>query len=150
VSQNLLRLIPTDPLWIPSLVQQSICIERVRSLVTDALDVRSMTYANVTFVDAGQNFQAIFCPSCHAEIELSWWQPAMGSASVARFARLDIETPCCGFPSTLNDLRYHWPQGFARWVVEATGPGRRVLTEREVSQLEHAVEHELRQIWTRH
>ena len=41
--------------------------------------------------------------------------------------------------TTLNDLRYHWPQGFPRWVLEAFSPGREVLADSEVAELKAIV-----------
>jgi len=30
-----------------------------------------------------------------------------------------VTLPCCGAGSHLEELRYEWPQGFARFVLEA-------------------------------
>jgi hypothetical protein len=42
----------------------------------------------------------------------------MDAAERDHFTDLTIVTPCCGTHTTLNDLVYDWPQGFARWRVE--------------------------------
>jgi hypothetical protein len=38
-------------------------------------------------------------------------------------ARLDASMPCCGGSTSLNALRFDWPAGFARFVLEARNAG---------------------------
>jgi hypothetical protein len=59
-------------------------------------------------------------------------------------------TPCCGSRVSLNDLRYEWPAGFARLVLEAWNPNVTRLDEEEVSKLEEVLGAPLRIIWTRY
>jgi hypothetical protein len=65
-----------------------------------------------------------------------------------RFTDLAVVVPCCGAATSLNDLRYDWPIGFARWELIEFGPGRMELTDTEVLELEQAVGHRLRQVRT--
>jgi hypothetical protein len=64
------------------------------------------------------------------------------------FTDLAVVVPCCSAATSLNDLRYHWPMGFAQWELIAFGPGRTQLTDTEVCESEQAVGHRLRQVWT--
>jgi hypothetical protein len=42
----------------------------------------------------------------------------------------------------------YWPQGFARWWLEARNPDRGKLQPEELAELESAVGHPLREVWT--
>jgi hypothetical protein len=58
------------------------------------------------------------------------------------------DPPCCGAATSLNDLVYEWPQGFARWALEIMNPGRGFLTDEEIERLARTVGHPLREIRT--
>ena len=64
----------------------------------------------------------------------------------AGFATLTVTVPCCGGQVSLNDLRYDWPCGFARFELEAWNPNRDRLTADELAQLAAALGCEVRQI----
>ena len=51
------------------------------------------------------------------------------------FENLDIETPCCGFKTSLNDLEYHSRACFALCAIEVEGAPRE-LTKTELQLLE--------------
>jgi len=63
----------------------------------------------------------------------------MDRASEGRFADLSVVLPCCGVVASLNDLRYEWPAGCARFVLEAMNPGGPALSAAQVAQLEQLV-----------
>jgi hypothetical protein len=100
------------------------------------------------FWDAGGNFERVLCPSCGTEVATDWWQQRMFAAWDTGCRSLDVTTLCCGAPTTLNDLVYEWPQGFARWVLEIKNPRRQFLTDQELDALAGTVGHPLREIWT--
>jgi hypothetical protein len=71
----------------------------------------------------------------------------MDEASAHGFVALQVIVPCCHIQTTLNDLRYKWPAGFARFIMEVRNPGRsEALTEEEIRQLEHLLGCKLRQV----
>ena len=65
-----------------------------------------------------------------------------------RFADLTITLPCCGNVSSLNDVLYEWPTGFARFQLKARNPGKGV-EEATVHDLEEILGCPLRKIWAR-
>lgn len=65
-----------------------------------------------------------------------WWPDAMDRAHGRHFADLAVTVPCCGAATSLNDLRYDWPAGFARFVLEATNPGVPELPDAALAELE--------------
>ncbi len=148
MSENWLRLIPTAPDWVPDRVAEARAKATLRKQAPKAHDLSTETFAEITFVDCGGNFQGIYCPHCDAEVPITWWQKAMNAAQESGFLSLQVTMPCCGGSASLNDLRYDWPMGFARWELVAFSPERMELDEIEMQELENAVGHGLRQIWT--
>jgi hypothetical protein len=72
----------------------------------------------------------------------------MDHAYGTKFADLGVVTPCCGAATTLNDLNYDWPQGFARWWLQALNPRRGKLEPDELAKLASALGVRLREVWT--
>ena len=66
------------------------------------------------------------------------WQARMGLAYETRFTDLSIVTPCCNKPSSLNDLKYQGPAGFARYVLAVIDPPAEVDAE-VLSELERVL-----------
>ena len=104
------------------------------------------TTEEVRFIDQGSNFEGVYCPACSADLD-QWWKEAMDRAWQTRFANLAAVVPCCGSATSLNDLRYVWPAGFARFVLEAKNPGITDLAHHDLAQLETTLGCRLRRIW---
>jgi len=100
------------------------------------------------FVDAGQNFDSVSCSACGAALELGWWTTRMDEAETRLFSELSIHTPCCQMPTSLNDLNYDMPQGFARFTLSVRNPAR-PLKPAELRELEALLGTPLRVVWTR-
>ncbi len=71
----------------------------------------------------------------------------MEAAETHAFAQLDVTMPCCGRAGSLNDLRYDWPMGFARFVLSARNPNLPELPPEALRRLVQIVGCELRVIW---
>lgn len=136
MSDNFLILIPASPDFVPAEAAQAAALERFKSFVPKADDVIRDSTAEVRFIDAGVNFERISCPACRRPLALRWWEGAMTAAEKRDFTDLRVTLPCCGKPSTLNDLLYFWAQGFARFSLEAMNPGLRELKSDQVRELE--------------
>lgn len=136
MSDTFLLLIPSAPDFVPSEAAQAAALTRFKSFLPKAEDVMCDSTDEVRFIDAGVNFERISCPACRRPMALRWWQDAMNAAAEKVFADLAITLPCCGKPSSLNDLVYFWAQGFARFSLEALNPGQRDLRVDQVRELE--------------
>jgi hypothetical protein len=146
VSDAVLRIIPEDPAFVPSQERcDAACVRLREVLVGVEVDVRVTD--EITFVDAGANFESVACPLCDAEIDQDWWGEAVGEAAEGSFEALTVKVPCCGGETSLNDLRYEMPQGFARCVIEATNPNVDALPQHVVDELVAILGCELRVIW---
>jgi hypothetical protein len=148
VSDNFLRLIPTDPDYLPTFDARASAIEKLRLWLPAADEITATATADVEFVDQGGNFERVLCPSCGTELALQDWHDAMDRAAGTAFRDLSMVTPCCGAATSLNDLIYEWPAGFARFVLEAMNPNARDLTERQHRELEEVLGTPLRRIWS--
>lgn len=144
-----LILIPTDPEWVPDAdqaTQAEQAVDRLTPAREGEIDFRAP--GHVEFVHCGENFETIGCPSCGAMLDIKWWHERMNAAydGTSSFGALDVTTPCCGVTSTLNDLDYNFPQGFASWWVRVHYANRPWLDDTEREQVEAALGHAVREI----
>jgi len=119
MSIHLTRWIPVDPTFVPSDTGIARALEWLRTHASDAESVTAESFPAIRFVDCGENFEAIYCPRCGAELSLSWWQAAMDAAAATAFEDRGVTLPCCDATDGLETLRYDSPIKFARFVLEA-------------------------------
>ncbi len=144
-----LRIIPADPRFVPSTEAWTKARHLLKFLLPFAEDIYSVEMVGTRFFDPGADLQRVECPFCGKDL-LRWWQGAMSRASVRGFKVLDVVTPCCQTETTLNDLRYERPAGFARFAMVVRDPGREVgLTDEEIRPVEDALGCRLRQVRAR-
>ena len=137
MSDTYLRLIPTDPSFIPgSDVQND--LKRYLALLYSDEQISLITNDNIEFIDQGENFESVYCNICGKMIDTGDWQDAMDDAYQKQFDDLGYTTPCCKSLTTLNDLVYTMPAGFARFVIEVFNPGEEISRE-DLSKLEKIV-----------
>jgi hypothetical protein len=150
MSDNFLRLIPTDPTWTPSTGAAQQATATLSALVPNAESVTVELYEEVTFIDQGGNFERLTCPACQAPLEMDWWADRMDDAAQSQFTDLAVVTPCCGATTSLNDLAYDWPAGFARVELSAMNPGRDWLQDSELAQVSAVFGHPVKQVMARY
>lgn len=148
MSVEILKLIPTDPSWIPDREAQEKARALLLMMVPQSSELRAIVRSDVEFIDQGENFARVLCPMCRATLETTWWQQAMDKACKTHFSRLEVQTPCCHQSASLNELNYDWPAGFAKFSLEARDPmlGEE-LSAKDMQKLEEALHCRLRQIW---
>jgi hypothetical protein len=146
MSVNYLRFIPTDPVYDPPLAKDQQAEQLLASCVPKSTEITSHRYETIQFVDAGSNWELIHCPGCRAILEEDVWGSLVDQASVTHFANLSLSMPCCGAISSLNDLHYGWPVGFARFVLQARDPNAELNGE-QLRLLEEVLGCHLRTIW---
>ena len=150
MSDNYLKLIPTQPEYSPAGAAQIAARKLLRSVVRESGEVTTKTGAEIEFVDAGGNFERITCPNCGEGISNIWWSSSVSQARQSRFRFLNVVTPCCQTEASLNDLEYTWPQGFARFVLVAKNPGITTVDNETLERLEELLGCRLRVIWARY
>lgn len=129
MSEYLLKIIPKDPIFIPSSFAQEKIKGFLCSYFIEADDIIVRLEDNIEFVDQGENFERIVCLDCGREVDMEWWQESMCEASEDDFKDLSITMPCCGTHSSLNNLKYEWPAGFGKFIIEILNPNRELEKE---------------------
>lgn len=70
---------------------------------------------------------------------MDWWQGAMDEKLEAGHPFNQRMLPCCAASATLHDLKYDWPQGFARFSLEVMNTGVGDLLPEQLASLEHTL-----------
>ena len=136
MSDHFLVVIPADPK--APLPESAIALRDALARLANTNDARVKDYGKLQFIDCGEAFEGIACPSCNAAIQIEQWHAWMDADWHGEdgFHLHRHDTPCCGTEITLNALAYAPHQGFARWFVSARNEGRGALTADEISGLE--------------
>jgi hypothetical protein len=139
-------VLPTDPLAVPSKDRADAAVKFLGNLRPGAQEIELHFSDTPEFVHSGGNFESVFCPFCQTDI-LEWWGNQMGAWSEGSDRRaLAVETPCCRQATSLNDLDYVWPQGFACVFIEVMNPDTDLRPE-ELRQVEEVLGLPLRIVW---
>jgi hypothetical protein len=146
MTDTILRLIPEGSEFVPSATAREKATLILRRAMPRADDVSNLVTPRVRFVDCGGNFEGVACPRCGANIG-EWWTLAMEAAHEAEFHDLRVTVPCCAQRTTLNDLIYSWPAGFARFTLEVLNPGLASVPDGVRQRLEAVLGCRLRLIW---
>lgn len=148
MSDNWIYLIPDDAFFIPDASKQELARRRLHEIAPEAGEIKQSVSENVRFQDCGANFERIGCPSCQAEISISWWQRCMDEDFDGDGFRVaTYDTPCCGSKITLHDLAYEWPQGMCRFSLDLLNGNLDRLHDRHKRELEEILGCKLRVIY---
>jgi hypothetical protein len=93
LSDNYLRLISTDPAFVPSADAAEHARARLAALVPEADEVTVAITEKIEFVDQGGNFERALCPRCGDEVDSEWWADAVDDAYENGCASLDARLP---------------------------------------------------------
>jgi hypothetical protein len=146
MSDDWLRLIPTEPEYQPTTAAAERARELLVTFVPDARQVAVAFKPTVQFFHPGLNWSGVRCSACGADAQ-NWWEPAMTAAAEHAFSNLRVKAACCATELSLNDLCYPWAAGFARFVIEMMNPNISALTADELELLGVTLGCELRTIW---
>ncbi|MEV4412928.1 hypothetical protein [Catellatospora sp. NPDC049609] len=152
MSETYLSVIPTDATWQPALEAGHAADRVFARMVPDTEELDAKWHERIQLVEAGSNLAEIRCPSCAGQVDMDWWDDLVDAAyedEEEGWTGLDVAVPCCGVVVSLNDLRYDWPTGFARFELSARSPDRGWLTEEELAELAETLGHPVRQIMAR-
>jgi hypothetical protein len=147
MSDTWLIVFAEDPFYEPSNAAQTQALELFARLLPAADEVRSNTSPDVRFIDCGDNFENVSCPACGALLEIEWWQVQMEQDFDNGFRLRPLQLPCCGQVRGLHQLVYQWPQGFARFSMQARNPRIEGLSGADIQQLEAVIGGRVRTVW---
>lgn len=145
MSDSYLRYVPVNPKFQPQPASAASAEALLSGYFPEAEEISAEFLADVEFIDAGSNWSGVFCPLCGEDVE-QWWDDAMDEAAESRFENLDVCTPCCKGKTALNHLRYGWPVGFGRFVIEATNPNSKGLDANQLQALSEAIGCEMQEV----
>jgi hypothetical protein len=145
VSDDLLRIVPTDPEWTPDDVALRRAVRALRELLPRADGVRGEVHDGIVLLTCAGEPQQAECPACGEALDPGWWAQRLRRAAAQGFARLGVVTPCCATSTSLGDLRFDRPAAFARTELRARRPGTG-LGEAELARVGRALGHPVRQI----
>ncbi|MGW8353302.1 hypothetical protein [Streptomyces wedmorensis] len=149
MSDNYLTVIPTDPYWQPSKDAADRAAVVLSGMLSDDDARRGLEakwHDSVEVVHCFANLERTSCPRCGTELAPGWWGDAVSQCYDEGFSTLMVTVPCCDVETSLNELMYDWPMGFARFRIEVLYPNRAWLTDGELASLAGALGHPLRQI----
>jgi hypothetical protein len=145
MSHTVLKIIPTNPSYVPDKFQQG----KAKTFLTKLYmndQIEFATSDTIEFVDQGENFDSVSCNICGQNIESEDWQNAMNGAYEKQFTDLTFMTSCCNKTTSLNDLKYKLPAGFGKFTIEVSDP-RTELDENDLKDLQDILSTTLRIIW---
>jgi hypothetical protein len=132
MSDTVLKLIPTDPRFVPEQVRQRVALQALIEAFPRGEDAQAETYEDVTFIENGENTEAVICPHCSARLPLRGNDAAEANEEIFAFVfeppeelpipALQIDMPCCGRSTAAMSLSFDWPAGFARFELSIRNP----------------------------
>lgn len=129
-----IKIIPTEPRYSVSESVLNEITENLKSFVlADAISAE--IYKTPHFIDCGANLEEIKCPICEAALSFDWWGKAMDDAAKTGFEDIEIILPYCSTLSSLNDLKYQFPCGFAEFELSILNPVSE-LSQESIRQIE--------------
>jgi hypothetical protein len=145
VSDEVLRIVPTDPEWTPDDVALRRAVRALRELLPRAEGVRGEVHDGVVLVTAGGEPEQVACPACGEDLEPAWWEQRLERAAAQGYARLGVVTPCCATRTSLGELRFDRPTAFARTELRARARGAG-LTDDALAEVGRALGHPVREL----
>jgi hypothetical protein len=146
MSDDYLVFIPNKPDYVPPEPAQDRAYKKLKEIFGHDIEIEYETYSEVQFVSCFENFERIFCPVCNKKISIEDWQEQMDSAYESKFKDLKFITPCCNAESSLNDLVYDWPQGFALFEIRVMNPADDI-SDKNLQFLSDILGCDIRKIW---
>ncbi|MEU6554604.1 hypothetical protein ABZ915_30665 [Streptomyces sp. NPDC046915] len=149
MSDTWLIVIPDDPYWRPDRAAADRAAAALAGMLSAEArrGLEARWHDTVEVVLCYANLEKISCPGCGAELYSGgWWGEAVTKSFEEGFATLEVAVPCCGAATSLNDLVYDWPMGFASFRIEVLYPERGWLTDGELTEVAEALGHPVRQI----
>ena len=139
MSDNWIIIIPESSDYVPDEVSQNRAVSLFRRIAPRADEVKKEATDEVRFIDCGSNLSSVSCPQCERELDFEWWQDLMDEEAEVGFPIRSVTLPCCGASGSLQTLRYDWPQGFARFSVEAMNPGIPDVSPEQMTEFQRAL-----------
>ena len=137
MSDYWIAIVPEDPNFVPDADTHAAALDLFRAIAPDAEEIQIKLSEQIQLFDCGANLERIICPHCKHEISIDWWQDRVDDDHDGRgFLLGTYAAECCGSAVRLNELRYEWPQAFARFGIDAMNPNIGELGSGQISEFE--------------
>jgi hypothetical protein len=155
MSDDYIKLIPTDPAYVPPKHLQEKAIRLLEEMLPEGEECEAEVYERLMFIDQGENLSVIFCPSCREALQFhddeavrEWWHSVDDEVQDQGAEGVTVTMPCCQKRVLLTELTFDWPAGFARFELSAMNPSiSHDLPLEQVAELENVLKCKLKQIW---
>lgn len=145
MSSTILRIIPATPSFIPSVKHIKKALSRLHAFYNNR-QIDYNIFDTIEFIDQGENFDNVSCDKCDVLIDIEMWQDAMDKAYKTKFENLDFITPCCNKNTSLNNLNYHSPAGFSKFIININDADKDLDNE-SLQELEMILGSTLKLLW---
>lgn len=142
MSFTVIKIISTEPTFEPTKNNQ-VTAKKFLTNFYNSNQISFETTKDIEFVDQGENFESVSCDLCGHKIEIDNWQNEMENAHKKQFSNLIFKTTCCNKTTSLNNLIYKLPAGFAKFVISITDSDVQ-LNENQLRDLEKTLVTKLR------
>jgi len=145
MSSTVLKIISTIPTYVPNKSEREnaeIFLEKMY----DKTDIELQSSETVEFVDQGENFDSVSCNLCGHKFEMEVWQTLVDKAHDQKFSELRFVTPCCNKNTSLNDLIYVSPAGFAKFTITIADP-KSEMDQKSTTELERILNTKVKSFW---
>lgn len=116
MADNITKIIPVKYDYVADEEQIQAALMYIKGIVSDC-QIGAEVFETTQFVDCGGELEVIKCPDCGEDISFDWWGEVMETAAEKEFSDLSVKLPCCGGDSSLNDLKYYLPCGYAKMEI---------------------------------
>jgi len=133
MSSDYLKLVPVDPNFVPVEAAQERAVVALQALLPDGCECEAQDFGHITFIDQGENLEAIICPACSRRLQLydspdaslnqDWWYSVMDEMGEGNAGGITVTVPCCSRSVPLTTLLFNWPAAFARFELSILDPG---------------------------
>jgi hypothetical protein len=157
MSDDVLKLIPKDPEFVPTQAAQVAAISALEKLLPEGEMCEAEVYDTLTFIDQGENLEAVVCPSCGRRTAIdfgsdedpgqAWWYQLSDELEDNDPSTMTTEMPNCEHRIKVVEIGFEWPAGFARFELSIYNPNTTEnLNNSELRKLEEILSCELLQV----
>jgi hypothetical protein len=132
MSDNYLRLIPSDPHLMPPDVVANQIVSLLRPAFPEADRVTAEYHDHPVFVDQGTNLEAVLCRACGRRLPFGpglgdegvwqWWYDLTEHLAGGSVTDVQVTMPCCHARLPFAALEFDWPAGVASFEVSIRNP----------------------------
>ncbi len=155
MSDNYLRLVPTDPSLVPTQHVATTCVNIVGAVLPDADEIVAESYGHPVFIDQGANLESIICPSCQTTLSFApenesirqWWYEVIDEIGDDNVATLEVRMVCCGALVPFASIQFEWPAAVASFEISILNPNVAQMPTDTIASLETILSCRIKQVW---